>query len=85
VIAVLGEQEQGKGVVDRCILDEEVNIGKFCYVGFGADSIRGCPNITVLGRDTIVPPGTAVGRNRRIDPGTKLLAGVNGQRKERYQ
>jgi glucose-1-phosphate adenylyltransferase len=63
-------------VVDRCILDEGVNVGKFCYIGFGAGHILSLSDITVLGRDTIVPPGTAVGRNRRVEPGTKLLAGI---------
>ena len=65
-------------VVDRCILDEGVNVGKFCYVGFGAGHILSFSDITVLGRDTIVPPGTAVGRNRRVEPGTKILAGMRG-------
>jgi len=72
--AVIGRHS----VVDRCILDEGVNIDKFCYIGFGSGLSRSSSDITVLGRDTIVPPGTAVVRNRRVEPGTRLLAGIKG-------
>jgi glucose-1-phosphate adenylyltransferase len=56
-------------VVDSCILDERVNIGKFCYVGFGAGLSPGNMEITVLGKDVIVPDRTAIGRNCRVRPG----------------
>jgi glucose-1-phosphate adenylyltransferase len=65
-------------VVDRCILDEGVNVGKFSYVGVGAIPIQGGLNITVLGRGASIPFGTALGRNGRVEPGTELLAGVRG-------
>ena len=55
-------------VVDRCILDEEVTIGKFCYIGFGESLLSGNWDITVLGRRVTVPSFTAVGRNCRILP-----------------
>jgi ADP-glucose pyrophosphorylase len=63
-------------VVDRCILDEEVNIGKFCYVGFGSGIASGGSNITVLGRGVSIPSGTAVGRSQKVLPETKLMAGI---------
>jgi len=65
-------------VVDRCILDEEVNIGKFCYVGFGSGLVSGGSNITVLGRGVSVPSGTAIGRSQKVLPETKLMAGIKG-------
>ena len=55
-------------VVDRCILDEEVTIGEFCYIGFGESLISENWDITVLGRRVTVPPFTTVGRNCRILP-----------------
>ena len=55
-------------VVDYCILDEEVTIGKFCYIGFGESLISGNWDITVLGRKVVVPPFTAIGRNCKILP-----------------
>ncbi len=56
-------------VVDRCILDESVNIGKFCYIGFGAGLLPGNLEITVLGKDVAVPDRTAIGRKCRVVPG----------------
>jgi glucose-1-phosphate adenylyltransferase len=56
-------------VIDHCILDENVNIGKFSYVGFGAGLLPGNWEITVLGKDVVVPDRTAIGRRCRIRPG----------------
>lgn len=53
-------------MINRCILDEDVNISKYCYIGFGASA--GQEDITVLGEDVSVPSHTAVGRNCRILP-----------------
>jgi len=53
-------------VVDRCILDEEVNIGKFCYIGLGTSLVPGDWDITVLGRGVTVPHSTAIGRNCKV-------------------
>lgn len=65
--AIMANTTIGKhSVVDRCILDEEVNIGKFCYIGFGASLIPGNWDITVLGRGVTVPPYTAICRNCKI-------------------
>ena len=56
-------------VVDGCIIDENVNIGEFCYVGFGGVILPGNREITVLGKDVIVPECTAIGRRCSIRPG----------------
>jgi len=55
-------------VINRCILDEGVNIGEYCYIGFGHGLIKEDWNITVLGRRVLVPPNTAIGCNCRILP-----------------
>jgi len=55
-------------VVDRCILDEGVQVGKFCYIGFGGRLLPGDWDITVLGKEVTVPSGTAIGRKCRVLP-----------------
>ncbi len=55
-------------VVDHCILDEQVSIGKFCYIGFNAGSVPDDWDITVVGKNTTVPPYTAIGRGCKILP-----------------
>ena len=55
-------------VVDRCILDEQVNIGKFCYIGFGGSSPSDGRETTVLGRGAIVPHYTAISHNCKVLP-----------------
>jgi glucose-1-phosphate adenylyltransferase len=62
--SIVGEHS----VIDRCVLDEEVNVGKFCYLGLGTSLISGNWDITVVGRSVTVPPFTAVGRNCKILP-----------------
>jgi glucose-1-phosphate adenylyltransferase len=56
-------------IVDGCIVDENVNIGQFCYIGFG----KGLPDqdlqVTILGKDVIVPDHTAIGRQCNVKPG----------------
>jgi glucose-1-phosphate adenylyltransferase len=54
-------------VVDHCILDEGVNVGKFCYLGFGSAAIPG-NGVTVLGKEVTVPSHTAICRNCKILP-----------------
>jgi glucose-1-phosphate adenylyltransferase len=56
-------------IVNGCIVDENVNIGKFCYVGFGAGLLPVTREITVLGKDVTVPDHTAIGRKCNIRPG----------------
>ncbi len=53
-------------VVDRCIFDEGATLGKFCYVGFGAEYIPGNGGITLLGKDVTVPDCTAIGRQCQV-------------------
>jgi glucose-1-phosphate adenylyltransferase len=55
-------------VIDHCVLDEEVKIGDYCYLGFGSSLIPGDWDITVLGKGVTVPPHTAIGRNCKIMP-----------------
>jgi len=55
-------------IVDRCILDEGANIGKMCYIGFGSSFIPGKYDVTILGKNAIVPSHTAIGRNCRVMP-----------------
>lgn len=59
-------------VVNSCILDEDVNVGEFCYVGFGATLIPGDRDITVIGKGVAVPSGTAIGRNCKVQPEVRL-------------
>jgi len=55
-------------VVDTCIIDEGVNIGKLCYIGFGKPLLSGDRDITVLGTGVTVPSHTAIGRNCTVLP-----------------
>ena len=57
-----------RSIVDSCILDEAVNVGKLCYIGFGAGIVSGDWDITVLGKGTTVPAGYRIGRNCKILP-----------------
>ena len=56
-------------IVDSCIVDEEVNIGDFCYVGFGNDNHR-ISKHTLLGKGSSIPSHTAVARGCKILPYT---------------
>jgi glucose-1-phosphate adenylyltransferase len=55
-------------VVEQCVLDERVNIGKFCYIGFGANLPADGRETTVLGKRVIVPSYTAIGHNCKVLP-----------------
>jgi len=59
-------------VVDTCIIDEGVNIGKLCYIGFGKSLLSGDCDITVLGKGVTVPSHIAIGRNCRVLPNTDM-------------
>jgi len=52
--------------VDRCIIDEDVNIRDFCNIGFGAALNFSSMGITVLGKGVVVPQGTVIGQNCRL-------------------
>jgi glucose-1-phosphate adenylyltransferase len=53
-------------IVDKCIFDEGAKIGRYCYVGFGADDAPGDSGITLIGKEVIVPDGTAIGRKCKV-------------------
>jgi glucose-1-phosphate adenylyltransferase len=55
-------------VVDHCILDERVNIGKFCYLGSGNAATSEKRKVTVVGEGVTIPPYTAIGCNCKIVP-----------------
>jgi glucose-1-phosphate adenylyltransferase len=55
-------------VVDTCIIDEEVNIGKLCYIGFGRSPLSGDRDITVLGKGATIPSHTVIGRDSKVLP-----------------
>lgn len=59
------------GIVDRCIIDENVNIGEYCFLGFGPSVAPAEWDITVIGKDSMIPAHTAVGRNCQVLPGVK--------------
>jgi glucose-1-phosphate adenylyltransferase len=64
-------------VVDRCVLDKEIEIGAGAQVGVGDDNT---PNqlepanintgITIVGKRASIPGAAVIGRNCRIDPNT---------------
>ena len=57
-----------RSVVDTCIVDEDVNIGKLCYIGCGDFLLSGDDDITVLGKGVNVPSHTTIGRNCTVLP-----------------
>jgi glucose-1-phosphate adenylyltransferase len=59
-------------VVDRCILDEGVNIDKFCYLGFGSAPQTQFSDITMVGKAVNLGPQIAIGRKSKIMPGLSL-------------
>jgi glucose-1-phosphate adenylyltransferase len=59
-------------IVDRCILDEGVNIDRYCYLGFGSNPVPQVYDITMVGKDVNLGPQTAVGKKSKIMPGLKL-------------
>jgi len=56
-------------IVDTCMLDEGVIIGKYCYLGFGLSKLEGVCEITTLGKGVKVPSQTSIGRKCKIHPG----------------
>ena len=59
-------------IVDRCILDEDVIIDKFCYLGFGNASLRRINDITLVGKVVHLVPENAIGSKSRILSGSRL-------------
>jgi glucose-1-phosphate adenylyltransferase len=75
---IMNDARIGAGaVIDRCVLDKRIEIGRGAEVGVGADTT---PNrlepanldtgITLIGKRARVPAGAVIGRNCRIDPDT---------------
>jgi glucose-1-phosphate adenylyltransferase len=65
-------------VIDRAILDKEVVVGQGSIIGDGDDDRpnRQEPNrlmtgITVVGKQAVIPRGTRIGRNVKIDGGVR--------------
>ena len=58
-------------VVDRCILDEDVSVGEFSYIGYVTNHFAGDTDITILGKGITVPSNTAIGRNCKVLPGVE--------------
>jgi glucose-1-phosphate adenylyltransferase len=59
---------QEGAVVDRCIVDKQVTVGRSAYLGWGRDyAINPLGNlttgITLVGKNTKLPPGLRIGRN----------------------
>jgi glucose-1-phosphate adenylyltransferase len=80
-IVMAGTRIGASSIVDHCILDEGVDIGRFCYLGFGKSTATDTAsiaaatagaNITLVGKDVFVPPQTAIGRNSKVLPGLSL-------------
>jgi glucose-1-phosphate adenylyltransferase len=63
-------------IIDRCILDEGVEIDRFCHIGFGTASLPKVNDITLVGKDVSLGPETAIGRKSKVMPGAKLY-GLN--------
>jgi glucose-1-phosphate adenylyltransferase len=55
-------------MVDSCIIDEKVTIGRLCYVGFGESFLLGDNDITVVGKGINVPYRTVIRRGSRALP-----------------
>ncbi len=91
-------------VVDRAILDKEVVVGQGAIVGDGGDDrpnrqepTRLNTGITVVGKQAVIPRGTRIGRNVKIEGGCRaadfpsrsirsgesVLAGRAGRRRSR--
>jgi glucose-1-phosphate adenylyltransferase len=60
--------------IDRCILDKVVRVGRDARVGVGDDLTPNqrepqnlASGITIVGKSAVIPAGTQIGRNCRID------------------
>jgi glucose-1-phosphate adenylyltransferase len=59
-------------VVDKCILDESVNVGKFCYLGYGSAPRTGVWDVSLFGKEVNIPSETVIGRQCKVLPGLKI-------------
>lgn len=60
-------------IVDRSILDEGVNVGEYCHIGFDSRLSVSSPEITVLGKGVTIPADTVIERGRKVSPYAKPL------------
>ncbi len=58
-------------LVENTIADENAQIGEYCYVGFGGTGNEPEREITILGKESTVPPHTAVRRRCVVLPGAR--------------
>lgn len=72
---VMGDSWIGPGaVLDRAICDKRVHVGRGSVIGTGPVlPNRSCPEhlssgITIIGKETRIPEGIAIGRNARVAP-----------------
>lgn len=76
---ILTDSAIGVGsVVDRCILDKEVEVGDDCRVGVGDnappnESIGSllASGLTIAGKRSVIPDGSEIGRNCRVGTGVQ--------------
>ncbi len=57
-------------IINRCILDQGVKVGKYCYIGLESERSSGETNITVLGQNVETPDYLAIGSRCKILPNT---------------
>lgn len=62
---------ESDSIIDRCILDEDVYIGKSCKIGIGTSLLPGNWDITIIGKGSRIPPHTIIARNCKIMPHVK--------------
>jgi glucose-1-phosphate adenylyltransferase len=55
-------------MIDSCIIDEKVTIGRLCGIGFGKSFLPGENDITVVGKGINVPSRTMIRRGSRVLP-----------------
>jgi glucose-1-phosphate adenylyltransferase len=55
-----------RSVVDSCVIDEKVSIGRLCYVGFGKSLVPGDSDVTVVGKGASVPSHTVIRRGSKM-------------------
>jgi glucose-1-phosphate adenylyltransferase len=55
-------------MIDSCIIDEKVTIGRLCCIGFGTSFLPGDNDITVVGKGINVPSRTMIRRGSRVLP-----------------
>jgi glucose-1-phosphate adenylyltransferase len=53
-------------VVDMCVIDEGVNIGRLCYIGFGKSLLAEDCDIAVVGKGINVPSHSVIRRGDRV-------------------